>query len=250
MRYMLGFLCVCALGVVPVVGCGDLVNLSTGSCAGVVCPDDGNDCTDERCRCDGGWCTAECVSAPVINGTNCDFDGLVGVCISGVCEEDLWCGGVVCEDGNDCTGDTCDYVEGACDYSPAQDGSACSGGFCLDGVCDILVDQCTADDLAAIEAGDEPDSEAIANCATAAIAIRLGNLLECRNQITECQLDAGTTLTTECSYCFASGACCVLNECSHWVGGPCTDEPQPGDACDMCIQEHCQPLRDVCVGGQ
>jgi hypothetical protein len=104
--------------------------------------------------------------------------------------------------------------------------------------------------LGAIEAGDEPDNDAIIECARAAIPIGPGNLLECLNSITECLEDAGTTLTTECSSCYSLGACCVMNECGPWTGGPCTPEPQPGDACDMCIEEYCQPLIDVCVGGQ
>jgi len=246
MRYLVTFLCICGLVLIAFIGC--LGGGKEEGCEGG-CPTDGNLCTREFCSRATG--TGSCVSRPVEDGTNCTFDGRV--CISGVCEKDVvWCGGVLCEDGNDCTGDTCDYVEGACDYSPAQDGTACSGGVCLDGLCDILVDQCTATDLAAIGTGDEPGYEALVDCTWAAVAVGPGNgnLQGCLNIITDCLFDAGTTLTGECSYCFASGACCVVNECSPWVGGPCTDEPQPGDACDMCIQEFCQPQVDACIGGQ
>ncbi len=40
MRYLFGFLCVCALGVVPVVGCSEAV--------GRMCGDDGFDCPCQR----------------------------------------------------------------------------------------------------------------------------------------------------------------------------------------------------------
>jgi len=185
------------------------------------------------------------VSEPVGDGTDCTLDGFSGVCVSGVCGENL-CEDVVCDDENACTDDRCDYVDGTCDYTPVEDGTTCSGGFCRDGACEILVDQCTANDLAAIEAGDEPDSEALADCT-------MGTPLEwvtCLNSISECLQDSGTVLSDECSSCFALQGCCALNWCSLLVGGPCTGPAQPGDACDMCMQEMCQPQVDVCIGGQ
>jgi hypothetical protein len=64
--------------------------------------------------------------------------------------------------------------------------------------------------LAAIEAGDEPDTR-------------------------------GTLLSAECSECFALELCCMLSECG-------CESPDPD--CDQCIEESCQPLVDACVGGQ
>jgi hypothetical protein len=78
MRYLFGFLCVCALGLVPQVGCGE-----TG-------------------------------------GTD-------------LCE------GVVCDDGNECTLDSCIPADGTCDNGAVPDGTACSDGACLDAVCTALV---------------------------------------------------------------------------------------------------------------
>jgi hypothetical protein len=101
MRYLFGFLCVCALGVVPVAGCSEAPEWEH-PCAGIVC-DEGNECTDD------GYCDVVSFGGPVVGvcfydpygkeGLPCDFDGIPGRCNYGVCEEDL-CEGVVCDDGN------------------------------------------------------------------------------------------------------------------------------------------------------
>jgi hypothetical protein len=71
----------------------------------------------------------------VDDGTVCSFDGISGVCVSGACGEDL-CEGVVCEDdGNECTGDVCNFADGTCNV---PDGTFCSTGACLDGACTAL----------------------------------------------------------------------------------------------------------------
>jgi hypothetical protein len=241
MRYLFGLLCVCALGGLPLVGC-DLFPTEgpfwDDVCGGVVC-DDGNECTHDRCDCtDDGCRDAICYNTPAPDGDNCDFGGAVGVCISGTCEEDLWCGGVACN--QECGEEGfCDFVAGACDYRDViEDGTTCDGGFCLEGVCHILADQCTADDLAAIDAGDEPDNY----CTAYAYPND-----ECLVVVTNCLQELSeTSLSVPCLRCYALGACCMSKECDSVCDGP----PQPGDDCDICIQEYCQPQVDVCIGGQ
>jgi len=245
MRYLFGLLCVCALSVFLVVGCevdvgeiclfepcpnGDDCPL----CAHVECEDDGNECTEVVCDC----ATGRCGTVPVDRGgTVCDFDGLGGVCIEGACEEDIWCEGA-CDVSDECTVSFCDLDTSTCENILIEDGTLCSGGFCQDGVCDILVDQCTADDLAAIEAGDVPGTDC-----TGGVAWNY----ECLIVVTGCLQElSGTSLSTPCLGCYALGACCMLKECDALCEGP----PQPGDDCDICIQEYCQPQVDACVGGQ
>ena len=129
MRYLVGFIFALALGVMPLVGCFE--QLQSGSCSGVVCPDDGDPCTSEHCICDGWWCTPECVSGPAVNGTECTFNGLSGVCASGVCGENL-CEGVACDDDDACTDDKCNYVDGMC-YFPSvvcDDRNECTYDTC------------------------------------------------------------------------------------------------------------------------
>ena len=79
MRYVFGFLCVCALGVMPLVGCSE----TTGAmlCEGVTCEDDGNECTGDGV-CDPA--DGECDYAPVVDGTACGDDA--GSCQDGTCE--------------------------------------------------------------------------------------------------------------------------------------------------------------------
>jgi hypothetical protein len=113
MRYLFRFLCVCALGVVPAVGCLEGPWFE-GPCQGVVCQTDGNECTYEFCS------TGSCVSAPVDHGTGCDIDGLAGVCVGDVCElttdactnaEDL---AVVCDPGFADEVETCTDPSACC----------------------------------------------------------------------------------------------------------------------------------------
>jgi len=75
MRYLLGLLCVCALGVVPLVGCSET---SPNMCEGIDCDDD-NECTDDVCD----FATGTCSNPPVNDGPPCR--GGAGTCLAGVC---------------------------------------------------------------------------------------------------------------------------------------------------------------------
>jgi hypothetical protein len=131
MRYLFGFLWVCALSALLLVGCG-----SEALCEGVVCEDDGNECTSDGCD----PATGTCQHTTVEDDTACDFDGLPGLCKAGVCEDAMLCEGVECEDdGNECTDDVCDPATGMCGHVTAEDDTACdfdgSAGLCKAGVC-------------------------------------------------------------------------------------------------------------------
>ncbi|MBW1905178.1 MAG: hypothetical protein JRD92_12175 [Deltaproteobacteria bacterium] len=133
MRYLFGFLCVCALGVMPMAGCGENGGDDGRLCDGVVCPPDGNECTLEYCYYKAGTCE----SGRVADGKECDFDGLAGVCIQGVCAEYPCQDGVICDDGDLCTWDSCDYISGTCNFGPRCISSGCRVGWCdpADGSC-------------------------------------------------------------------------------------------------------------------
>ena len=145
MRYVFGFLCVCALGVAPVVGCIVSETNPCGNC------DDGNPCTLDSC---GKRCLSpfgcyewvfECKYSSVTDGTPC---GSGNVCVDGGCGENL-CEGVDCDDGNPCTHNYCDYEDRECDSDPSN-GALCEAdglsGICMWDVCEVG-DPCTADDL-------------------------------------------------------------------------------------------------------
>ena len=123
------------------------------------------------------------------------------------------------------------------------DGGAGGGG--------LPVDQCDAADLAAIDGG-EPDMALISACAVTGIG-STGDA--CIATINTCLQDgsgdiAGTTLSPECSGCYAEVSCCTLNECS--VGatpvGPCVSEP-PTAECLACIADKCGARQEACIGG-
>jgi len=73
MRCVFRFLCVCALGVMPLVGCSET---SRNICEGVECEDDGNVCTEDVCNPADGTC-----GVPVGDGTACSD----GACLNGSC---------------------------------------------------------------------------------------------------------------------------------------------------------------------
>ncbi len=127
MRYVLGFLCLCALGAMPLVGCS-----SSDECQSSEDCNDRNACTDEVCETSG-----ICIYRRVSDGIECDFDGVPGACVNGVCGEDI-CRDVVCDDGNECTGDICSFVDG-CYFPNQSDGRPCDwngeNGVCTEGVC-------------------------------------------------------------------------------------------------------------------
>ena len=120
MRWLVGVvLFLLALGTLRMVGCGD----EGPECRTDEDCDDQNACTDDRCY-------SGCNHMPVQDWTPCDFDGLDGICISGVCAENP------CDDGNECTddlpGDECIYIPhhgGSCDWNGES-------GVCIDGVCE------------------------------------------------------------------------------------------------------------------
>ena len=235
-----------SLGALVVVQCGgwgywELDGDNGGGCPvcdGVVCEDDGNDCTEDGCNCD----TGECGITEPLDGLVCELDGSTGVCLNGVCREDVWCGGT-CDDSNECTVNFCRIGEGVCDEDIAQvgDGTLCSDGFCRNGVCGTLVDQCTVDDLSTIAAGDEPKADALTACRGEWNAVGNPEGEGCITFITDCLQQSGTSLSAGCSSCFALRECCMVYECG-------CESPEP--RCDGCLEESCQPLVDACVGGQ
>ena len=110
MRYLVGFICVLALGL---MGCSETSGMGGGGGNGAV-------------GGDGGF-----------GGGGSGGGGTGG--IGGDC--------TICDDDNECTDDVCDRATGFCDNIPLEDGRACSGGACLDGACTPLTNvgrECTS----------------------------------------------------------------------------------------------------------
>ena len=106
--------------------------------------DDGNACTDDACDPATGQCSTSNNEAPCDTGDLCTFgdkcDGQ-GTCVAGQ--------GAVCDDGNDCTTDSCDAATGDCKYEAVADGTVCDDGVpcttetkCQAGSCEVLQSDC------------------------------------------------------------------------------------------------------------
>jgi len=98
MRYLIGFVCVLALGV---MGCSETSGARL--CEGPGSCDDGDACTEDICVVDGEVCSY----VPV-----------------------------TCNDYSDCTTDGCDSTVG-CVQTGVADETPCAGGTCREGVCQL-----------------------------------------------------------------------------------------------------------------
>ena len=130
MRCLFGFLCVCAIGLISTVGCGPETGVML--CQGVMCDDDGDECTNDVCNPADGTC-----GVPVEDGTACDESNecTAGVCASGVCDSTPVLDGTTCDESNECTVGVC--ASGVCDSTPVLDGTTCGdgAGTCCSGAC-------------------------------------------------------------------------------------------------------------------
>ena len=170
MRYLFGLLCVCALGVMPLVGGSEAkAQGGSGGSAGsggvggdIPCEadfecEDNDTCTEDYCEnngfcvfepivcddsnpCTVGTCTdGLCEFAASQDGSYCVFgDFAVGLCIAGDCR--FYCETAdECDDRNDCTADACTPFGdvNVCDNSTVANGTTCAGGMCQAGVCEL-----------------------------------------------------------------------------------------------------------------
>ena len=132
--------------------CTDNDSCVQGMCIGgpfVLC-DDNNLCTSDGCNPQSG-CIHQPLSMVLCNDN--DVCTLNDTCVNGVCEGT---GQMACDDGNDCTSDSCNALQG-CAHEPltgpvCDDGSLCTmEDACVDGTCTgspincADIDPCTLD---------------------------------------------------------------------------------------------------------
>jgi len=111
MRWLFRLLCVCALGVTPVVGC-----LGPEPWEEIVCVAESECCEDVECN-DGNACTIDL----------CRLSDGVFRCVHPTRQ---------CQDRNDCTYNRCDPDEGCYfpnlpNKTPCADGTCCQDGRCV-----------------------------------------------------------------------------------------------------------------------
>ena len=132
MRCLFGVLCVCALGLMPLVGCSETTGTGgaagDGGAGGV--GGDGGSAGMGGIGGTGGMfeCQApdECDDAQ-----ECTTD----TCIDGVCEHAAVADDTPCDEGIECTVGVC--ASGVCDSTPVPDGTACGdeARTCCSGTC-------------------------------------------------------------------------------------------------------------------
>lgn len=110
------------------VGCG-----GEELCTPDPCTDTGNECTQSLCDPLDGSCPV----SNLADGSPCSNDG---VCVAGACVPNQ-CLQLNCDDGNECTVDSCDRDLG-CVNTGLDDASACDGGLgiCTQGTCASVCD--------------------------------------------------------------------------------------------------------------
>ena len=155
MRYVFGFLCVCALAVVPLVGCSETTGDGGsggdgGSAGGGGSAGDGGSGGMAGVGGSGGM--PECQNPEDCDdGEECTTD----TCASGVCENTAIDDGTTCAESNECAVGQC--ASGACELTPVTDGTACGNGAgtCQFGICSQVA--CTEQGIRdAIAAGGGP----------------------------------------------------------------------------------------------
>ncbi|MSP92825.1 MAG: hypothetical protein EXR79_13645 [Myxococcales bacterium] len=198
---------------------GDACTSSTkcngnGLCAGgeITPCDDKNTCTDDSCDSKDG-----CQHAPTAAVCSDNDACTVGdACTSGTCKA-----GTVklCDDGNGCTGDTCNPVDGACAVTPTaapcSDGNGCTvGDTCSKGACVPGV---------------------VVGC----------------DDANPCTVDSCNAGTGVCGHIQGSGACDDGDGCT--VGDACLDGACAGGATklcgdkDTCTADNCDAATGACI---
>ena len=219
--------------------------LSEGRCASGVCQpgqpvncNDANVCTEDYCdvatgcqhpltpaaqECDDGFpctlnscdpITGECEFPPAPAGELCnDFFPCTG---PDQCDGSGNCLGapMICDDGNQCTDDTCDSVTGECVNVPR------SGGSCDDG------NPCTLDDT----------------CNGTGTCVAGSGALDCRdaNPCTDdsCNPVTGCVYSNNTAACDDGSACTSGDVCG---GGACNGTPVACNDCNGCTDDTCNP---------
>ncbi len=197
------------------------------TCTGGLCGGGaGRDCSDgDACTADGCNEVADaCMNNPVADGTACDDNDACNVgetCTGGACG-----GGAppVCDDGNDCTQDSCSDPIGcvndpvpmnglACDDGLyCNENEVCGGGICAGGTAVVCADvnQCTVD--------------------------------SCDEGNDQCDFN---TVPMEGLGCDDTLYCTVNDVCTGGVCGGAARVCDDGD--DVCTADSCDDVADTCV---
>jgi len=215
-----------------------------GLCTGTFLScDDDDPCTEDSCSPDGG-----CISTPA-DGAACGPDDACsspGICIDGECEG---ASEKDCDDGNDCTADSC-ATESGCAHAPLDGLSCDDGDLCTAGdLCSE--DQCEAGpDLLDCNDGNECTSDL---CHPVSGCYHELNDNPCCDELGVNICDDGNWCTTdfcnpdsgECFYEFNNFNCNDEDPCSApdtCIEGVCTGPPADCDDDNPCTTDSCDAV--------
>ena len=281
MRYLFGFLCVCALGVMPLVGCsetsGDGGNGGTagdggsggeGGSGGVgACADWAGDWTLTSVSCDGVASDITGVELSVA----ADCTGETVIMISATCEEII----------------QMTFTPGAGDTTIVDNGAITCSGECASHECEVIADaaqpyaatvtvsgdtltltalttqQMVSDEFTPCEVGQTMVSVAVvATGVTDACTNDTDLALVCdagfSDTLDACDeaggvvgadtatcLEADPGLSTDCASCFGADIDCLVANCM--TNGACFPDNRT-IACEACRADNCYPALDACTG--
>lgn len=222
----------------------------------LVC-DDGNPCTDDAC-------TDPVTGCEYTNDNNnvCTDDGDVCTqahnCIAGVC---VGSNAKVCDDGNDCTDDSCDPVldcvfvaddSNSCDDGAGCTDNACSGGTCVATdtcdtdpddcqveTCDVAGDTCVSSDAANNSPCDDDDLCTTGDrCLNGSCDATGTETCDDGNDCTDTSCDPGSGCLFDAVDC-SDGSACTDDLCAP-VGG-CSNPTISCNDNNACTSDSCDP---------
>ncbi len=235
---------------------------SNGVCTpgGLLDCNDKNLCTTDSCDPKAG-CVNTPVAGPCEDGDACTF---LDTCTGGNCKGKAVDEKVKCDDGNECTIDTCDKksgcVNGALTGKKCDDGNACSiGESCNKGKCDggTNVCGCKLDkDCAVKEDGNACNGTLFCDKSKQPFQCKIkpDSLVTCDTgtdnfcKKTSCDPKTGkcnAALKTDGTPCDADSSLCTTKDSCQ--GGKCAPgKPLPCDDLNPCTADSCHPSK-ACV---
>ena len=231
--------------------------------------DDGNQCTEDLCELEGptGKCATVLLSdVPCVDQDPCKIGDtcVEGVCVSGETPN--------CHDGNPCTNDVCNQLDGACEFVPNElacdDGDDCSvSDHCVNGACEGTLIQCNDQNNCTLDFCEKGGCEFVpqdmacndgnpcTNDDHCQGNVCAGSAKDCDDgdacTIDICDKEAGCVhwAIVDCLSCTLSSDCDDQNQCTKDVCNQafqCQWAPKDGQGCDD--GSKCTEL-DICEEG-